>query len=77
MRPGSAPATRGEGSNHRREIAPFLPHIFGPHQPQPDKTGRGVILLLADFLTDADPVLRAGLHRFRIQNDLPHGEMFR
>jgi hypothetical protein len=61
----------------RRQIAAVLPYILAAHEPEPDETGRSVIELLADFLADSDPVFRAGLHRFRIQNNLPHRQMFR
>ena len=76
-RPGNVPAPGRQRGDDRRQITVVLPYILAAHEPEPDETGRSVIELLDDFLSDADPVFRAGLHLFRIQNDLPHRQMFR
>ena len=59
----------GERSDDGRGFRLVLPDVFAPDEVAAEKTARGVVKLLGDFLTDAAPALRILLYGFRI-NDL-------
>ena len=52
-------------------------NVFAPNGPAAQKTRRFKIQLLADFLADATPALRRGLHRFGINDFFNHRQVLR